>query len=186
MPVSVLKFVIGVVGMPGAGKSLVDEVALAMSFEVVSMGDVVREDARSRGLQPTHENLTSIMFDLREKNGPGVIAARCAPKIFQSSKQVVVVDGLRSMHEVEEFRKSFLRFTILCIHASPETRFRRLFGRGRSDDPSHWAAFVDRDAKELQLGLGSVIALSDFVISNEGTTRQFKTKVRRFFRVHCT
>ena len=183
---SVLKFVIGVVGIPGAGKSLVDEVAVSMGFEVVNMGDVVREEAKSRGLQPTHENLTKIMFELREKNEPGVIAAKCVPKIIQSSKQVVVVDGLRSMHEVEEFRKSFLRFTILCIHASPETRFRRLFGRGRSDDPAHWAAFVDRDAKELQLGIGSVIALSDFVLSNEGTIRQFKTKVRRFFRIYCT
>jgi dephospho-CoA kinase len=176
----------GVVGMPGAGKSLVDEVAVSIGFGVVNMGDVVREEAKSIGLQSTHENLTKIMFELREKHGAGVVAARCVPKILQSSKQVVVVDGLRSMHEVEEFRKSFPRFRILCVHASPETRFRRLFGRGRSDDPDHWAAFVDRDLKELQIGIGSVIALSDFVLSNEGTARQFKTKVRRFFQVYCT
>ena len=183
---SVSKFVIGVVGMPGTGKSLVDEVALAMGFEVVNMGDVVREEAKSRGLQPTRENLTKIMFELREKNGQGVIAGKCVPKILQSSKQVIVVDGLRSIHEVEEFRKNFPRFRVLCVHASPETRFRRLFGRGRSDDPAHWTTFVDRDLKELQIGIGSVIALSDFVLSNEGTIRQFKTKVRRFFRIYCT
>jgi dephospho-CoA kinase len=183
---SVLKLVIGVVGMPGTGKSLVDEVAAAMGFGVVNMGDVVREDAKNSGSQPTHENLTRIMFESREKNGPAVIATRCMPKILQSLKKVVVVDGLRSMYEVEEFRKNFPRFSVLCIHASPETRFRRLFGRGRSDDPVHLAAFLDRDTKELQIGVGSVIALSDFILCNEGTTRQFKTKVRRFFRTYAT
>ena len=35
-------------------------------------------------------------------------------------------------------------------------------------------------------GIGSVIALSDFVISNGGTIRLFKTKVRRFFRIYST
>jgi dephospho-CoA kinase len=181
---SVLKSVIGVVGMPGSGKSLVDEVAVAMGLGVVSMGDVVREEAKNRGFQLTHENLTRIMFELREKNGLGVIAVRCVPSIVQSLKQGVVVDGLRSMYEVEEFRKRFPKFNVLCVHASPETRFHRLFGRGRSDDPVHSAAFLDRDAKELQIGIGSVIALSDFILCNEGTTRQFKTKVRRFFRIY--
>jgi len=184
--VSASKLVIGIVGMPGAGKSLLDEVALSMGFGVVNMGDVVREEAKSHGLQQNHGNLTKIMFELREKQGAGVIASRCVPKILQSPKRVVIVDGLRSMYEVEDFRKSFPKFTVLFVHASPETRFRRLFGRGRSDDPSHWAAFVDRDLKELQIGIGSVIALSDFVLSNEGTARQFKTRVRRFFRTYCT
>jgi len=184
--VDALKLVIGLVGMPGAGKSLVDEVAVTIGFEVVNMGDVVREEAKRQGLQPIHENLMRIMFELREKDGPKVIATKCVPKILQSPKKVVVVDGLRSMPEVEEFRKSFPRFRVLYIHASPETRFRRLFGRGRSDDPADWAAFLDRDSKELRIGIGSVIALSDFVLSNEGTIRQFKTRVRRFFRTYVT
>lgn len=183
---SMLKLVIGLVGMPGAGKSLVDEVAVAMGFGVVSMGDIIREEARNRGLQLNHENLTRIMFELREKNESGIIAIRTIPKILQSMKQVVVVDGLRSIYEVEEFRKKFPKFSVLCIHASTETRFRRLFGRGRSDDPIHLAAFLDRDSKELQVGIGSVIALSDFMLCNEGTTRQFKTKVRRFFKIYGT
>jgi dephospho-CoA kinase len=182
---STSKLVIGVVGMPGAGKSLVDEVAAAMGFGVTNMGDVVRDEAKARGLQPTRENLSKIMFELRETGGPPVVASRCIPKISQSPRQVVIVDGLRSMYEVEEFRTIFPKLAVLCVHACPETRFRRLFGRGRSDDPIHLPAFLDRDTKELQIGIGSVIALSDFVLSNEGTTRQLKTKVRRFFRTYA-
>ena len=182
---STSKLVIGVVGMPGAGKSLVDEVAAAMGFGVTNMGDVVRDEAKARGLQPTRENLSKIMFELRETGGPPVVASRCIPKISQSPRQVVIVDGLRSMYEVEEFRTIFPKLVVLCVHACPETRFRRLFGRGRSDDPIHLPAFLDRDTKELQIGIGSVIALSDFVLSNEGTTRQLKTKMRRFFRTYA-
>jgi dephospho-CoA kinase len=183
---STTKLVIGVVGMPGSGKSLVGEVAAAMGFGVVSMGDIIREESQVRGVQPNRENLTRIMYDLREKEGANVVAAKCIPLIMRSMKQVVIVDGLRSVPEIEEFRKSFSRFFVLCVHTSPESRFRRLFGRGRSDDPLHLAEFSDRDSKELQVGIGSAIALADFMLCNEGTIRQFKTKVRRFFRTYAT
>jgi len=183
---STTKLVIGVVGMPGSGKSLVGEVAAAMGFGLVSMGDIIREESQVRGVQPNRENLTRIMYDLREKGGASAVAAKCIPMISRSMKQVVVVEGLRSVPEIEEFRKSFAKFCVLCVHSSPESRFKRLFGRGRSDDPIHVTEFSDRDSKELQVGIGSAIALADFMLCNEGTTRQFKTKVRRFFRTYAT
>jgi len=183
---STIKLVIGVVGMPGSGKSLVGEVAAAMGFGVVNMGDIIREESQVRGVQSNRENLTRIMYDLREEGGASVVAAKCVPLISRSMKQVVVVDGLRSVPEIEEFRKNFAKFCVLCVHSSPESRFKRLFGRGRSDDPIHVAEFSDRDSKELQVGIGSAIALADFMLCNEGTTRQFKTKVRRFFRTYAT
>ena len=114
---SATRLVIGVVGMPGSGKSLVGEVAAAMGFGVVSMGDVIREESELRSVQPSRENMTKIMFELREKGGANVVAVRCIPSVTESVKQVVIVDGLRSVPEIEEFRKSFSRFCVLCVHA---------------------------------------------------------------------
>ncbi len=180
------KVVIGVVGMPGAGKAEVSRTAAGLSFQLVVMGDIVREETEKTGLDPTPENIGHVMLELREREGPQVVARRCIPKIQVSPSRAVIVDGLRSSAEVQVLRETFPGFRVLCVHASPETRFRRLFGRGRSDDPANWAVFEERDERELSVGIGSVIALADFLIVNEGTKKQLKTKVTRFLEHRLT
>jgi dephospho-CoA kinase len=75
------KLVIGLAGMPGAGKSVVVAVAKGSGYDVVVMGDVVREESASRNLKLNPENLGKIMLELRQKEGNNVIAKRCIPKI---------------------------------------------------------------------------------------------------------
>mgnify|MGYP000020465455 CR=1 FL=1 len=176
------KKVVGIAGMPGAGKTLAASIAKQMNFEVIVMGDVVREEAKRRGLMPTPENLGRLMLQMRKEEGRAVIAKRCIPKIKEAKSDFVIIDGIRSLHEVEEFRKFFPNFTILAIHSSPKTRFERLFKRKRSDDPEKWATFLERDMRELEVGLGHVIALADHLIVNEGPKIEFENKVREFLR----
>jgi len=45
--------VIGVTGMPGAGKDTVRDIVREYGFPVVVMGDEVRAEAARRGLEPT-------------------------------------------------------------------------------------------------------------------------------------
>jgi dephospho-CoA kinase len=86
------------------------------------------------------------------------------------------------MEEVNEFRKFFPKFKILAIHASPRTRFRRLLKRNRSDDPKNWEAFIERDERELKVGIGEVIAQADLILMNEGTIDSLRKKLYRLFR----
>ena len=174
------KKVVGIAGMPGAGKTLAAKIAKQMNFEVVVMGDVVRGEARKRGLTPSPENLGKLMIQMREEEGEAVIAKRCIPKIEKAKSELVVIDGIRSLHEVEEFRRFFPNFIVLAVHASPKTRFERLFKRKRSDDPEKWATFLERDMRELKVGLGHVIALADYLIVNEGSKAEFEEKVKEF------
>lgn len=173
------KIVIGVAGMPGAGKATVRKMVQEMGYPVVVMGDVIREEAERRKMEPTPENLGLIMLKIREEEGPAVVAKRCLPKIKKAKEKVVVIDGIRSLEEVEEFKRHFPNFTLIVIQASPETRFQRLFKRRRSDDPKTWKTFVERDARELSVGLGGVIATADHIIVNEGTKEQLKRNVRK-------
>jgi len=173
------KVVIGVAGMPGAGKATVREMVQAMGYPVVVMGDVIREETERRKLEPTPENIGYVMLKLREEEGPAVVAKRCIPKIKDAKDDVVVVDGIRSLHEVEEFRRHFPKFILIALYASPETRFRRLFERGRSDDPRTREIFTERDSRELSVGLGNAIATADYLIVNEGTKAQLENKVRK-------
>jgi dephospho-CoA kinase len=171
------KIVIGVAGMPGAGKATVKEIVQKIGYSVVVMGNEIREETRRRKLKPTPENIGMVMLKLREEEGPYVVAKRCIPKIEKAKGRVVIVDGIRSPHEVEEFKKHYPNFTLIAIHASPETRFKRLFQRKRSDDPKGWETFMKRDLRELSVGLGNAIATADYMIVNEGTKTQLKRKV---------
>jgi dephospho-CoA kinase len=170
------KTVIGVAGMPGAGKSLVTKMAEGMGYSIVTMGDVIREETGKRGLPLTPENTGAVMLKLREEEGSAAVARRCVSKIESARSRIVLVDGLRSLNELEEFKRHFEKFVLIAVYASPETRFRRLFRRRRSDDPQGWAAFNERDRRELSVGLGNAIALADYLIINEGTRTETERK----------
>jgi dephospho-CoA kinase len=172
------KMIVGTAGMPGAGKAVVSRVAGEKGWSLVVMGDVIREETRNRGLEPTPENIGKIMLKLREEEGAAVVAKKCLPKIAEAKSDMVLVDGIRSLAEMYEFEKNFPQFILIAVHSSPETRFERLFRRKRSDDSAGWGGFVDRDLRELSVGQGSVIALADCMIVNEGTLEECKARIR--------
>lgn len=174
-----LKKLIGIVGMPGAGKSIIANTAKKLGIPVIIMGDVIREEAIARKIPPTPENLGRIMKELRLKEGAGIVARRCFPKIDKCKKKVVMIDGIRSLAEIEEFKKKYGEIIIIAVHASPRTRFIRLKRRGRSDDPKNWKEFTKRDLRELEVGIGKVIALADYMIVNEDTIEKLIEKTTK-------
>ena len=177
-----LKKVVGVVGMPGSGKSVADEVAREMGFSIVIMGDVIRDEVTKRGLAPTPENVGKVMVKIRREEGPAVVATRCISKIQNTLKREVIVEGLRSLDEIYEFRRNFSNFKIIAIHVSPEIRFHRVFGRNRSDDSTDWNTFLTRDLREIEVGIGSAIALADYMIINESSLQSFRVNIRKCLR----
>jgi len=156
--------------MPGAGKSTIAEGLKPKGYDVINMGNAVREEAKNRNLELTRDNLGKLMLDLREKNGPGAIAELIKSKIDSSTADVILIDGVRSNDEIEVLRK-FGNVKLLAIHASTDTRFDFLQKRGRSDDPQTKEHFKERDNRELGVGISNSIALSDYAISNTGLTK---------------
>lgn len=171
------KIVICITGMPGSGKNIIRQIIQDLDYNIFVMGDEVRDEARLRNMAPTPSNLGDIMIQIRKEEGPDVLARRCIPKMKSADSKVVIVDGVRSLCEVERFRKEFPRLRIIAIHSSPRTRFKRLMKRRRSDDPCNWKSFLRRDKRELSVGLGCVVATSDYVVINEGTKIQLKNRL---------
>lgn len=176
------RLVIGVAGMPGAGKSLVVNVAKESDYGVVVMGDVVREEAEKRGLASNPENLGKIMLELRQKKGDTVIAKESIPRILSMNKSKVIVDGIRSPNEVAEFKAHFPKFTLIAMQSFPETRFRRLYNRQRSDDPKSWEIFLQRDQRESSVGLEEAITMAEYKIINEQEKSIVKDKIRQVLK----
>jgi dephospho-CoA kinase len=173
------KIVVGLAGMPGSGKSLVVETAVEMGYGVVVMGDVIREETLKRGLELNPKNIGRVMLELRKKGGDSAIADRCIPKIKQHESGKVIVDGVRSLSEVDAFKKCFINFSLIAVHASPETRFNRLYHRRRSDDPEGWELFHERDMRELGVGLGNAIAMAEHLIVNEDNKDDTRAAVKK-------
>ena len=173
------KIVVGLAGMPGSGKSLVVTAARLEGFGVVVMGDVVREETEKRGLELNPQNIGKVMLELRRNGGASVVADKCILKIERKRSAKVIVDGIRSLSEVEAFKKHFSRFSLVAVHASAEARFNRLYRRRRSDDPDGWEVFHERDKRELGVGLGDAIALAEHVIVNEGNRDAAKSRAKK-------
>lgn len=157
--------------MPGAGKSTIAEGLKPRGYDVINMGNAVREEAKKRNVEPTRTNLGKLMLELREKNGPGAVAELIKSQIESSSSNVILIDGIRSNEEIKVLRK-FGTVKLLAIHASTGTRFEFLQKRGRSDDPQTKEHFEERDNRELGVGISNSIALSDDAISNTGLTKE--------------
>ena len=168
------KKVIGISGMPGAGKGVAANAARQLGLSVLVLGDVIREETERRGLEPTPKNVGAVMLQVREDEGAAAVARRLLPKIEASVSATVIVEGIRSLDELSELRSKYEVVTV-AIHASPGTRFRRLLSRNRSDDPRNRATFDERDIRELNVGLGQVIALADVVLVNEGSIETLQT-----------
>ena len=176
------RVVVAIAGMPGSGKAVFRKTLQTMGYPVVVMGDEVREEAKQRNLEPTPENLGTLMLNLRETGGPAAVAKRCIPKLEKATEKIVGVDGIRSLAEVNEFKKHFPSFLLIAIHASPKKRYQRLFRSRRSDDPQNWETFMERDLRELGVGMGDVIATADHMIVNEGNFAQLKTRINKVLK----
>jgi dephospho-CoA kinase len=172
-----LKKLILITGMSGSGKTTLADMFRDDGFSVVTMGDVIRGLAADRGLEPTPEVLGSIAKGIREEHGDTAVAVKCVERLRGVEEPVVVIDGIRSLAEVDVFRGSF-KGLLVAVHASPGLRYERLRGRGRSDDPQDFEAFRERDLRELGFSLGWAISLADHMIVNEGTLESFRESYR--------
>ena len=170
----------GISGLPGSGKSIVSDIASEKGAIIVSMGDIVREEAKKRG-----EGSKETAKNLRAEYGKYIVAELTIKKIKkiqeEESANVIIVEGIRSPYEVDMFKESFEGFIILSVFANETIRFERLKKRMREDDSQDYAGFKKRDQTELGFGIGTVISLSDKMIINESDLESFAEKINEFF-----
>lgn len=167
-----------ITGMPGSGKEELLTVARGMDIPYLRMGDIVR----GRFIKfHSKEGLTIGEYadKIRKEKGKDVWAKEAMKNM---SGDVFLVDGCRSMDEVDSFRTLSEDVYIIAIHSSPESRYDRLVKRGREDAPAEWVEFADRDTREISWGQAEVIALADIMLINESTLEDFHRDVERIMR----
>ncbi len=171
----------GISGLPGSGKSLVSDIATERGAIIVSMGDIIREEAKKRG-----ESTKETAQNLRAEHGQYIVSQLTIDKIKKLQEDgienTIIVEGIRSPHEVDMFKENFDNFIILSIFANPTLRFERLLKRMREDDSQDYNEFKKRDQMELDFGIGTVIALSDKIIINESDLESYSKQIDEFLK----
>jgi dephospho-CoA kinase len=170
--------VIGTVGLPGSGKGEAASVARGLDIPVVTMGDVIREACRARGLDPADHH-GEVAVALRDEEGEAAIAERSLPIIREALTEhdTVLVDGIRSASEVELFEETFGDdFILVAIDAPFEARKERIDDRGRNDPTIE--SLRERDERELGFGMGDAIDHADVTIENTKTIESFHKQIR--------
>ena len=163
------KLVVCLTGMPGAGKSTIVSKLKDQGYETFSLGDGVRAEAKKLNLEPTGENLGKLMLELREKNGPGAVAELLKKSIQESTHDIIIIDGIRSIHEINVLKETG-NVKLLAVNAAADTRFNFLRERKRSDDPLTREKFEERDNREIGVGLEEIIGFADESIENNNVS----------------
>lgn len=162
-----------VAGMPGSGKSVVREIAEELGIPVLAMGDIIREEVKRRSLKEEAESYNLVMKDIRAKLGVQIVAERIAKKLNEIEADIALIDGVRSLEEVEYFGKIAEDVCILALLCPSQIRLKRLSSRARLGDPKIEKELEERDNAELKLGLGDVIAKADFYLLNYDRSKDF-------------
>ncbi|MDD5145018.1 MAG: AAA family ATPase [Candidatus Pacebacteria bacterium] len=183
--------IVCVVGMAGAGKSLVSDELVKKGFSYLRFGQITLDKIKERGIELNGENERKVREELRREYGMGAFATLNLSKIEELlTKSNVVVDGLYSWSEYKILKEKY--GDLLCVaavFAPPSLRYERLEGRhGENDEEKRFRPFTKEEAKrrdyaEIEnIEKGGPIAMADFTIINIGSVKEVIKEVNKLLR----
>lgn len=171
--------IIGLTGPNASGKGEAALYIKSKGFRYYSLSDMLREEGKKRGIEPTRENLIKLGNTLRRENGPAVLALLAIEKL--SKKENYVVDSIRNPAEIGALRK-LTGFMLMGIDAPIELRFERGLKRKRAGDAETPKDFKEKEEKENKDAsenqqLKRCLSMADIVITNDSTIEEFHRKI---------
>lgn len=179
-----MKTVMAITGMPGSGKSRLSEMLQKKGLRRVGMGDAVRNEMRSKGLEITNVSLREYALSIRRKFGDDYVIGLVNKDIKEAfrSEDMVILDGVRNVSEIAVLRREDYHTAIIALVAGRKLRYERIVRRGLASDFKTWKEFEWREAQELKFGVADVIASADYYIVNESTPKKLREDAYRILR----
>lgn len=181
--------IIGVTGPLCSGiDTFADILKKEHGFIWFSYSDILREEARKKGVELTRTNLQDLGDELRRSEGLGVLSKRIIEKLLPGKNYVC--GNLRNPGEFEVMKNSLGNdFILIKIEAPQKVRFERLLKRRREKDPSNFEDFVKMEERDLGIGQAdygqqhaAVFPLAEKTIVNDSTVEDLAKKARELVR----
>lgn len=181
-------FIIGVTGAFGSGKSTAADFFESRGFKRIVLSSFLEEEAIKRGVTKiTRKILQDIGNEWRKKYGVSILATKAQAHLQKEGTQRAVIDGIRNVGEIDEFRKG-KNFILLATIADRKVRLERLRKLKRREQLT-WAIFTKLDRRDLGLGqkktglhVAECIALADYFIGNNNEIDDFYKKLEKFLK----
>lgn len=180
-----IMLIFGLTGLAGCGKGEVANYLKSYGFQRFVFSNILKKEAKKRGLvsndlEKQKEFLSKLGDRLRKESGKmEILAIMIIEQIKVRKLDKVVVDGFRSVEEVNIFRKTFPGFKLIFIDTPEEIRFQR---RKLDDPKANLKSFRERDERDIkEKGLGEVIKIADIKIDNSGTRKELYNKLEKIF-----
>lgn len=179
------KFILAVIGLPGAGKTeAINFFIEKLNCPKIYFGDVTFDELKNQGLEVNEANERKIGEGLREQHGMAAYAVKILPKIKAALKNndIVLVESLYGWEEFLILKKEFGDdLKLVAVYASPQTRHNRL--KNRSDRPLTATEAQSRDYSQIEnLHQGGPIALADFTVINEQTIKELHHQLNEILK----
>lgn len=171
--------IIGIVGMPASGKTTVSKALSKKGSKLIHLGDFIWEYLERKHVRKSQEtgNMASLYFWAQYRDIP--IAEWAHEQIKKNDYKIYIIDGIRTLDEVVFFKNKFKNdFKLIAIVASPTTRKLREKKRKRFSKIN----FEMRDKEELTIGVGDVIASSDYYINGNKTKKEVIAQANKIFK----
>jgi dCMP deaminase len=170
---------IGLTGRNASGKGEVAKYLQKKSFYYYSLSNVIRDEIRLRGEEPTRDRLIIVGNELRQRYGANILAERILAKIEDDKHYII--DSIRNPSEVEAFRAA-KHFKLIRVEAAPEVRFQRIVSRQRESDPRTFEEFLALETREAEgddtsQNLVKVELMADHTLTNEGALERLYVQI---------
>ncbi|OGD56346.1 hypothetical protein A2V71_01340 [Candidatus Berkelbacteria bacterium RBG_13_40_8] len=162
--------IIGVSGTLGSGKDTVSEYLIKKGWQHISLSDLIRKEAKKRGVGFDRDSLREFANLLAKEDGSDALAKIA---ITKKQKNNLVISSVRKPGEVD-YLKKIPDFKLFFINASIKLRYKRIIKRARVGDMTMTFDEFEKQEKQEMSGKSSQVlsyckSHADVIIDNSGS-----------------
>ena len=161
-----MKNIIAVVGMCGAGKSVVCDYLESLNYHKLYFGGITYKLMAEQGIERTPDSERIFRENLRRDHGKECYAKFIYPEILGNQDKNIVLDGLYSWYEYKYLQEKLGdRLKLIAIVCDKDLRYQRI--SKRPERPFDNVKAMERDISEIEnLYKGGPISYADYYILN--------------------
>ena len=178
------KIIIGLTGRIASGKDTIGKyLSEEYSAQKIRFSTLLRDILEIIDLPDSRENMQDLSTILRKRFGENILAKAMMKLAKNTNNNLIVIDGVRRITDVENFKK-LKKFFLIYIDVRQDNRYQRATARNENpgDDTLSREKFNKRDLAETEVQIESLKEKADFVIDNNGSLTETHEQIKKYIK----